>query len=141
MALDKVKLIELPKVVDFRGNLSIIEELNQIPFEIKRVYWIYDVPGGEKRYGHAFKEQHEFIVALSGSFDIILNDGKEERVYTLNRSYNGVYVPNGIWRRMENFSTNSVALILSSTHYSSNDYIEDYNEYLQYLKDNEQETI
>ena len=131
MALDKVKLIELPKVVDFRGNLSIIEELNQIPFEIKRVYWIYDVPGGEKRYGHAFKEQHEFIVALSGSFDIILNDGKEERVYTLNRSYNGVYVPNGIWRRMENFSTNSVALILSSTHYSSNDYIEDYNEYLQ----------
>ncbi len=141
MALDKVKLIELPKVVDFRGNLSIIEELNQIPFEIKRVYWIYDVPGGEKRYGHAFKEQHEFIVALSGSFDIILNDGKEERVYTLNRSYNGVYVPNGIWRRMENFSTNSVALILSSTHYSSNDYIEDYNEYLQYLQENEKETI
>ena len=108
MAFDNVKLIELPKVVDFRGNLSVIEEMNQIPFEIKRVYWIYDVPGGEKRYGHAFKEQHEFIVALSGSFDIILFDGTEERTYTLNRSYNGVYVPNRIWRRIENFSTNSV---------------------------------
>ena len=137
MALDKVKLIELPKVVDFRGNLSVIEEMNQIPFEIKRVYWIYDVPGGEKRYGYAFKEQHEFIVALSGSFDIILNDGKDERVYTLNRSYNGVYVPNKIWRRIENFSTNSVALVLSSTHYSHADYIDDYKEYLQYLQDHE----
>ncbi|MBO5720175.1 MAG: WxcM-like domain-containing protein [Bacteroidales bacterium] len=137
MALNEVKLIELPKVVDFRGNLSVIEEMTQIPFEIKRVYWIYDVPGGEKRYGHAFKEQHEFIVALSGSFDIILNDGNEERVYTLNRSYNGVYVPNKIWRRIENFSTNAVALVLSSTHFSASDYIEDYNEYLQYIKDNE----
>ena len=137
MALDKVKLVELPKVVDFRGNLSVIEEMNQIPFEIKRVYWIYDVPGGEKRYGHAFKEQHVFIVALSGCFDVILNDGNEERVITLNRSYNGVYVPNRIWRRIENFSTNSVALVLSSTHYSQADYIDDYNEYLQYLKDNE----
>ncbi|MBR5532384.1 MAG: WxcM-like domain-containing protein [Bacteroidales bacterium] len=137
MALNEVKLIELPKVVDFRGNLSVIEEMTQIPFEIKRVYWIYDVPGGEKRYGHAFREQHEFIVALSGSFDIILNDGNEERVYTLNRSYNGVYVPNKIWRRIENFSTNAVALVLSSTHFSASDYIEDYNEYLQYIKDNE----
>ena len=141
MAFDNVKLIELPKVVDFRGNLSVIEEMNQIPFKIKRVYWIYDVPGGEKRYGHAFKEQHEFIVALSGSFDIILNDGTEERTYTLNRSYNGVYVPNRIWRRIENFSTNSVALVLSSTHFSSDDYIEDYNEYLQYLQENEEATI
>ena len=137
MALNEVKLIELPKVVDFRGNLSVIEEMTQIPFEIKRVSWIYDVPGGEKRYGHAFKEQHEFIVALSGSFDIILNDGNEERVYTLTRSYNGVYVPNKIWRRIENFSTNAVALVLSSTHFSASDYIEDYNEYLQYIKDNE----
>ena len=141
MALDKVKLIELPKVVDFRGNLSVIEELNQIPFEIKRVYWIYDVPGGEKRQGHAFKEQHEFIVALSGCFDVVLNDGNEEKVFTLNRSYNGIYIPNRIWRRMENFSTNSVALVLSSTHYSHADYIDDFDEYLQYLKDNEQETI
>ena len=141
MAFEKVKLIELPKVVDFRGNLSVIEEMNQIPFEIKRVYWIYDVPGGEKRYGHAFKEQHEFIVALSGSFDIILNDGTEERTYTLNRSYNGVYIPNRIWRRIENFSTNSVALVLSSTHFSPDDYIEDYNEYLQYLQENEEATI
>lgn len=137
MSLKDVKTIELPKVVDFRGNLSVIEELNQIPFEIKRVYWIYDIPGGEKRYGHAFKEQHEFIVALSGSFDIILNDGEEDKVYTLNRSYMGVYVPNRIWRKIENFSTNSVALVLSSTHYSPDDYIEDYNDYLQYLKEDE----
>lgn len=137
MSLKDVKTIELPKVVDFRGNLSVIEELKQIPFEIKRVYWIYDIPGGEKRYGHAFKEQHEFIVALSGSFDIILNDGEEEKVYTLNRSYMGVYVPNRIWRKIENFSTNSVALVLSSTHYSPDDYIEDYNDYLQYLKEDE----
>lgn len=137
MSLKDVKTIELPKVVDFRGNLSVIEELKQIPFKIKRVYWIYDIPGGEKRYGHAFKEQHEFIVALSGSFDIILNDGEEEKVYTLNRSYMGVYVPNRIWRKIENFSTNSVALVLSSTHYSPDDYIEDYNDYLQYLKEDE----
>ena len=131
------QIINLPKHLDDRGNLSFIENVTHLPFDIRRVYWIYDVPGGEKRYGHAFKEQHEFIVALSGSFDIILNDGTEERVYTLNRSYNGVYIPNKIWRRIENFSTNSVALVLSSTHFSQDDYIEDYNEYLQYLKDNE----
>lgn len=127
----------LPKEEDFRGNLSVIEEFTHIPFAIERAYWIYDVPGGEKRYGHAFKEQHEFIVALSGSFDIILNDGKEEKVFSLNRSYQGVYVPNKIWRKIENFSTNAVALVLSSTHYSSEDYIEDFNEYLQYINSNE----
>lgn len=137
MALKDAKKIELPKVVDFRGNLSVIEENNQIPFSIKRVYWIYDIPGGERRSGHAFKEQHEMIVALSGSFDIVLRDGREEKTYTLNRSFNGVYVPNKIWRRIENFSTNAVALVLSSTHYSQSDYIDDYEDYLQYLKENE----
>ncbi|MEG1573947.1 MAG: FdtA/QdtA family cupin domain-containing protein [Bacteroidales bacterium] len=119
-----------------RGNLSVIEELRDLPFSVKRAYWIYDVPGGEKRYGHAFKEQHEFIVALSGSFDVILNDGNEEKVYTLNRSYYGVYIPNLIWRRLENFSTNSVALILSSTAYDEKDYIEDYGEYVRYINTN-----
>ena len=137
MSMKDVHIIDLPTVHDYRGNLSIVESNEAIPFDIRRTYWIYDVPGGEKRYGHAFKEQHEFIVALSGSFDIILNDGTEERVYTLNRSYNGVYIPNKIWRRIENFSTNSVALVLSSTHFSQDDYIEDYNEYLKYIKDNE----
>lgn len=137
MALSDAKLVMLPKEEDFRGNLSVIEEFTHIPFAIERAYWIYDVPGGEKRYGHAFKEQHEFIVALSGSFDIILNDGKEDKVFSLNRSYQGVYVPNKIWRKIENFSTNAVALVLSSTHYSSEDYIEDFNEYLQYINSNE----
>ncbi|MBP3353106.1 MAG: WxcM-like domain-containing protein [Bacteroidales bacterium] len=137
MALSDAKIVMLPKEEDFRGNLSVIEEFTHIPFAIERAYWIYDVPGGEKRYGHAFKEQHEFIVALSGSFDIILNDGKEEKVFSLNRSYQGVYVPNKIWRKIENFSTNAVALVLSSTHYSSEDYIEDFNEYLQYINSNE----
>lgn len=137
MALSDAKIVMLPKEEDFRGNLSVIEEFTHIPFAIERAYWIYDVPGGEKRYGHAFKEQHEFIVALSGSFDIILNDGKEEKIFSLNRSYQGVYVPNKIWRKIENFSTNAVALVLSSTHYSPEDYIEEFNEYLQYINCNE----
>lgn len=136
MSLTDVKKIELCKVEDLRGNLSVIEELRDIPFSVKRAYWVYDVPGGERRYGHAFKEQHEFIVALSGSFDVILNDGKEEKTYPLNRSYYGIYVPNLIWRRLENFSTNSVALVLSSTQYDENDYIEDFEEYLNYIRSN-----
>lgn len=132
--LDKVKFISLPKVEDSRGNLSVIEENINVPFAIKRAYWIYDVPGGQKRFGHAFKKQHEFIVALSGSFDVILNDGTEEKVYPLNRSYYGIYIPNLIWRRIENFSTNSVAMVLSSSRYDESDYMEDYGEYVEYLK-------
>lgn len=132
--LDKVRHIDLPKVEDVRGNLSIIEENINVPFTIKRAYWIYDVPGGQCRFGHAFKEQHEFIVALSGSFDVILNDGKDEKIYPLNRSYYGIYIPNLIWRRLENFSTNSVAMVLSSSKYDESDYIEDYNEYNEYIK-------
>lgn len=124
----------LPKIEDPRGNLSIIEQFKQIPFEIKRVYWIYDVPGGCNRGGHAYKENEEFIVALSGSFDVVLNDGMNEIVYSLNRSYNGVYVPKGMWRTMTNFSTNSLALVLSSTEYDVNDYIMNYGEFLSWAK-------
>ena len=123
------RIIQLPKIEDQRGNLSFYESLNHIPFEIKRTYWIYDVPGGQTRGGHAFSAQHEFIIALSGSFDVKLNDGVSEKTYSLNRSYYGLYVPNMIWREMFNFSTNSLALIVSSTNYSDTDYIRNYNEF------------
>ena len=127
-----VKLIQLPKFLDARGNLSFIEQENHIPFKIERTYWIYDVPGGEKRGGHAYKENEELIVALSGSFDVIIDDGKEMKTFSLNRSYYGLYVPKGTWREMQNFSTNSLALILSSTKYDENDYIRDYDEFKSY---------
>lgn len=127
--MKNVRIINLPKIEDTRGNLSFIEEENHIPFAIKRVYWIYDVPGGEIRGGHAFKEQKEFIVALSGSLDVVVNNGKEERKYHLNRSYYGLYISNGLWRHMENFSTNSLALVLSSTFYNENDYIRNFEQF------------
>lgn len=127
--MDKARIIELPRFLDSRGNLSFVEQLNHIPFEIKRTYWIYDVPGGEDRGGHAYKENKEFIIALSGSFDVIVDDGKAKKVFTLNRSYYGLYIPNGIWREMTNFSTNSLAVILSSTLYDEKDYIFDYEQY------------
>lgn len=126
MALDKVHIIDLPKVTDPRGNLSFIQNNDQIPFDIKRVYWIYDVPGGMFRDGHAFRQQHEFIVALSGSFDVVLSDGYQERRIHMSRSYYGLYVPPMTWRSIDNFSTNSVALVLSSTLYDPNDYIRDF---------------
>ena len=126
MTLNDVRIIQLPKILDRRGNLTFIEGDNHIPFEIKRTYWIYDVPGGEIRGGHAFKEQDELIVALSGSFDIVLDDGFEKKTYQLNRSYYGLYVPKGIWRQMENFSTNSLSMILASTAFNKEDYIFDY---------------
>lgn len=123
------QIIELPKFLDRRGNLSFIEEGKHIPFKIARSYWIYDVPGGEKRGGHAYKENQEFIVALSGSFDVILEDEKECRTFHLNRSYYGLYVPKGLWRQMENFSTNALALVLASTPFDERDYIYDYQEF------------
>lgn len=132
--MEQPRIIQLSKIADPRGNLSVIEELKDIPFKIERTYWIYDVPGGEKRGGHAYKENQEFIVALSGSFDVVLDDGKEKKTFSLNRSYNGLYVPKGMWREMENFSTNSLALVLSSTKYDSTDYIRDYNEFLVFAK-------
>ncbi len=127
-------IIKLPKIEDERGNLTFIEEENHIPFKIKRVYWIYDVPGGQKRGGHAFKEQQEFIVALSGSFDVVIDDGKQKQTFSLKRSYYGLYIPNGLWREMNNFSTNSLALVLSSTEFSKDDYIRDYKTYLKWIQ-------
>lgn len=125
----EAQIISLPKFEDPRGNLSIIEEEKHIPFKIKRTYWIYDVPGGEMRGGHAFKEQQELIVALSGSFDVIVNNGQVAKRYQLNRSYYGLYIPKGLWRHMENFSTNAVAMVLSSTTFNEDDYIMDFNEF------------
>jgi dTDP-4-dehydrorhamnose 3,5-epimerase-like enzyme len=127
-------IIPLPKFEDPRGNLSFIEENNQIPFKIERTYWIYDVPGGQVRGGHAFKEQQELIVALSGSFDVVVDDGSKKKIFSLNRSYYGLYVPAGMWRQMQNFSTNSLALVLSSTKFCEDDYIRNYDEYLEYRK-------
>ena len=129
------QILGLPKIEDPRGNLSIIEQFKQIPFEIKRTYWIYDVPGGCNRGGHAYKENQEFIVALSGAFDVVLDDGKEKKTFSLNRSYMGLYVPKGMWRTMTNFSTNSLALVLSSTEYDVNDYIMDYDEFLKWSEE------
>ena len=129
MNLNDVKLISLPKFLDDRGNLSFVEQLQHIPFEIKRSYWIYDVPGGQVRGGHAYRENEEFIIALSGSFDVILDDGKQRQEFLLNRSYMGLYVPKGIWRQMQNFSTNSLALVLASTFFDKNDYIYDYEQF------------
>lgn len=128
--MNKPEIIQLPKFLDARGNLSFVEQEKHIPFVIRRTYWLYDVPGGECRGGHAYKENQEFIVALSGSFDVVLDDGTEKKTYTLNRSYYGLYVPKGLWREMDNFSTNSLAMILSSTDYDANDYVRDYDEFL-----------
>jgi hypothetical protein len=132
MICAKPGIISLPKIEDDRGNLSFFENYNHIPFEIKRTYWIYDVPGGCERGGHAFIEQKEFIIALSGSFDVIINDGISRQVFSLNRSYYGLYIPNGLWRQMENFSTNSLAFVVSSTEYKESDYIRDFDQFLKF---------
>lgn len=126
MKFNEAGIIQLPKNLDRRGNLSVIEGINHIPFKIVRTYWIYDVPGGEVRGGHAYRQNQEFIVALSGSFDVILDDGKERKTYSLNRSYYGLYVPRGMWRQMQNFSTNALALVLASIKFNPEDYIYDY---------------
>ena len=131
MKLNELQLVELPKFCDPRGNLSFAEQNNHIPFPIKRTSWIYDVPGGESRGGHAYKKTDEFIIAISGSFDVTVDDGEERRTFTLNRSYYGLYIPKGFWRTMDNFSTNSLALEFASTPYDRSDYVEDYNEYLK----------
>lgn len=129
MKLKDVKFIKLPKILDERGNLSFIEGNNHIPFKIERTYMIYDVPGGEIRGGHAYIKLNEFIVALSGSFDVVLDDGKEKKTYSLNRSYYGLYLPNMIWRSLENFSTNALCMILASEKYDELDYIRDYDDF------------
>jgi len=122
----KPKIINLPKIVDPRGNLSFIEGGNHIPFTIERTYLTYDVPGGQVRGGHAYKELEEFVVALAGSFDVILDDGNEIKTYSLNRSYYGLYIPKMVWRSMENFSTNALCMTLASTPYDNDDYLRDY---------------
>jgi dTDP-4-dehydrorhamnose 3,5-epimerase-like enzyme len=131
MTIDDCKLIELPRFLDARGNLSFAENFKQIPFEIKRTYWIYDVPGGEERGGHAYFKNQEFIIALSGAFDVVVDDGVRKKTFSLNRSYFGLYVPVSLWRTMENFSTNSFALEFGSEHYDKEDYIRSYDEFLK----------
>ncbi|MCQ2771001.1 MAG: FdtA/QdtA family cupin domain-containing protein [Clostridia bacterium] len=133
--MNKPEIIKLPRFLDARGNLSFAEQNNHIPFEIRRTYWIYDVPGGEARGGHAFKQNEEFIIALSGSFDVIVDDGHNKETYTLNRSYYGLYVPAGMWREINNFSTNSLALEFGSMHYDEADYIREYDVFLKLKKD------
>jgi len=135
MTIDNCKIIELPKFLDERGNLSFAENLVQIPFEIKRTYWIYDVSGGESRGGHAYRQNQEFVIALSGAFDVIVDDGTNKKTFSLNRSYYGLYIPKGLWREINNFSTNSLALEFASTKYDRNDYVEDYSEFIR-LKSN-----
>lgn len=132
--MDCPRIIELPKFLDFRGNLSFFENGAQLPFEIKRVHWIYDVPGGEQRGGLAYKETEEFVVALSGSFQVEVKDGVEEKTFTLNRSYYGLYIPKGLWRSITDFSTNSVAMIAASTHYDAADAIRDFEDFVRWRK-------
>lgn len=127
-------IIQLPKILDRRGNLSFAENQSQIPFEIKRSYWIYDVPGGTERGGHAYRENTELVIALSGSFDVILDDGVNVERFSLNRSYYGLLIPKMVWRTMMNFSTNSLALVLSSTEYSEKDYIRNYQDFLKSIR-------
>ena len=134
-SINDIKIIELPRFNDPRGNLSFAEQNNHIPFEIKRTYWIYDVPGGEKRGGHAYINTDEFIIAISGGFDVTVDDGNEKKSFTLNRSYYGLYIPRGLWRQMENFSTNSLALEFASTPYSKNEYIRNYHEFIKLKHD------
>jgi len=122
-------IIGFPRILDDRGNLTFIEQLRHIPFRIARAYWIYDVPGGESRGGHAYRELEECVVALSGSFDVFLDDGTAQKVVHLNRAYNGLYIPKMIWRHMRHFSTNAVALVLASLPYSEADYIRDYQDF------------
>lgn len=132
--MTKPKIIDLPKFLDHRGNLSVIEQFKDIPFGIKRAYWIYDVPGGEAREGHAYMKNREFIVALSGSFEVRVSDGVSETTYPLNRSYYGLYVPEMHWRTLGNFSTNSLALVLASEPYDENDYIFKPEDFLKILE-------
>jgi len=132
--LDKCKIVNFPKITDSRGNLSFIEENRQIPFEIKRVYYLYDVPSGATRGGHAHKSLEQIVIALSGSFDVVLDDGSERRKVFLNRPHYGLYIPPGVWRELENFSSNSVALSLVSQLYDETDYIRDYETFKRLIK-------
>jgi len=131
MPLEDCKIVELPKITEPRGNLSFIEGGNHIPFDIKRVYYLYDVPGGAERGGHAHKGLQQLIIAMSGSFDVLLDDGREKKRFHLNRSYYGLYVCPMIWRELDNFSSGSVSLVLASNYYDEDDYYRDYGEYMK----------
>lgn len=130
MSISNCRTIELPKINDPRGNLTFVEGGRHIPFDIRRVYYLYDVPGGAERGGHAHKELHQLIIAMSGSFDVILNDGRGKKRFHLNRSYNGLYVCPMIWRELDNFSSGSVCMVLASNQYDEEDYYRDYDAYL-----------
>jgi dTDP-4-dehydrorhamnose 3,5-epimerase-like enzyme len=136
LAVNDCRLVYFPKITDLRGNLSFIEENNQIPFQIKRVYYLYDVPSGATRGGHAHKALQQIIIALSGSFDVLLDDGVTKRLLFLNRPHYGLYIPPGVWRELENFSSNSVALSLVSEIYDESDYIRDYEVFKRGVADN-----
>lgn len=129
MPLSDVKIIDLPVIADTRGNLTFVESGGHIPFEIKRVYYLYDVPGGAARGGHAHKNLQQIIIALSGSFDVLLDDGVNKKTYTLNRAFQGLYLSNMIWRELDNFTTGAVCLVLASEHYDETDYYRDYDEF------------
>jgi len=133
MALSDCRIIELPKILDNRGNLTFVEGGNHVPFDIKRVYYLYDVPGGAERGGHAHKELSQLIIAMSGSFDVLLDDGQEKKRFHLNRSYYGLYVCPMMWRELDNFSSGSVCMVLASNLYAASDYYRDYNEFLSAL--------
>lgn len=132
--LDACLIIELPKIQDPRGNLTFIESCRQIPFDIKRVYYTYDVPGGAERGGHAHEQLHEYVIAISGSFDVILDDGFERKIFHLNRSYCGLYICPRVWREINNFSSGSVCLVLASDFYDEADYYRDYDEFLTVVR-------
>ncbi len=129
MSVENCKIINLPKISDPRGNLSFIEGGQHIPFDIKRVYYLYDVPGGSDRGSHAHKKLHQFVVAMSGSFDVVLDDGKEKKRFHLNRSYYGLYVCPMMWRDLDNFSSGAVCMVLASSHYDESDYIRNYTQF------------
>ena len=129
MALSNCRLIDLPKIVDPRGNLTFIEAERHVPFQVKRIYYLYDVPGGESRAGHGHRALHQFVIAASGSFDVLLDDGDRKYRYNLNRSYYGLYIPPMIWREIDNFSSGSVCLVLASDYYDESDYYRNYEEF------------
>jgi len=134
MSLDKCRLIELPRITDPRGNLSFIEAQRHVPFDIRRVYYLYDVPGGAVRAGHGHRALHQLMLAIAGSFDVLLDDGAAQRTIPLNRSYIGLYICPGIWRELSNFSSGAVCLVLASEYYDESDYLRDYGEFRGYVK-------